>query len=460
MFNIDQIKRIQHNLGYIVDELENAIHLRRTCLKDVSSMVDNAKKELDTFTQQIINTATTLKQQTQLNLDALRQELEQVLTDQTTSLVKELSGAKTVLEKTKQAITDSNNPSQQIVCSSLAAIATHRIMGVNKRLKCPDISDIVFKPHVTHAKLFGSLLNYHSMGDFKAVYRVNHGNATSVKVEETSREKVIPKTGPYTLQTEEKVNIKLEGDKNDTYIYGSCSLHDGTILLADYHNSCVKRLSPPSSSPSDSLPLPFPPWAICNIDEQEAAVTLPTNTQVQMFSLGQPMKTTRSFKVDRTCRGLAYHGGELFITEGKTVHAYSLTGRRLRLFFGVSNNVRLFTNIRNVAVSAGGDMLFVVDWFNGLIAVDSTTGRKVWHFKTDDIVNASGVCIDGRGSVFVCGFYSHNVLQLNEDGERLGETVNTVTCPRALCFDTLRYTLVVAKDHERNELMKFKCSSK
>ena len=423
-------------------------------------MVDDAGKKLETFTEQVINTITELKQQTQTKLDVLRQELEQLLSDQTTSLTKELNEAKLVLEKTKRATTDSNNPSQQIVCSSLAVIVTHTCLEVNKRLECPDITNISFLPHFTHEKLFGSLLTYTSLGEFKALHRVKLDNATqTIKVEEVTRNIVVTKAGPYTITKVEAVNINLTGDKSGSVIYESCSLQDGTILLADYTSVCIKRVSPLATSLSDSLKLPDAPLAICNINEQEAVVTLYTKQQVQMISLGPTMKATQSFKVDFYCRGIAYHGAELFITDSTTVYVYNLTGKRLRQFSRDHNSgLCMFSHIYNIAVSASGRVVFIADGNNGLIAVDSTSGCKVWQYNAGDLVNASGVCIDGCGSVFVCGSDSHNVLQFNETGERLGEIVSQtdgVVYPLSVCFDKTKSTLVVAKQDGRNALLRF-----
>jgi len=142
-----------------------------------------------------------------------------------------------------------------------------------------------------------------------------------------------------------------------------------------------------------------------------------------MISLGQTMKAMRSFKVDLDCCGIAYHDGELFIANTTSVYVYDITGTKLRKLTRNKRGVTLFSNIYNLAVSASGRKLFVADTNNGVVAVDSKTGRKVWQYKADDLVNASDVCIDGRGSVFICGGNSHNVLEFSEEGERLGETV-------------------------------------
>ena len=406
----------------------------------LASCIDNGGKKLETFTEQMIDTATSLKQQTQAKLDALKQELEQKY--QTTSLTNELSDAKLVLEKTKRATTDSNNQSQQIVCSSLAAIKTRKSIKVYTRLECPDITDISFIPHVAHEKLFASLLTHNSMGDFRTVHRVM---AADTKVEGTSLDLVEPTSGPYVIKKTGKGKSEMAGDIRNSFVLGACSLHDGTILLADYNNLCIKRVSPFATSPSDSLLIPGHA-RICYINEQEAAVTIPHNSQVQMISLGQTMKAMRRFKVDLDCCGIAYHDGELFIANTTSVYVYDITGTKLRKLTRNKRGVTLFSNIYNLAVSASGRKLFVADTNNGVVAVDSKTGRKVWQYKADDLVNASDVCTDGRGSVFICGGNSHNVLEFSEEGERLGETVRKevgVTYPTTLCFDTAKSTLVV-----------------
>ena len=463
LFNIHKIKQIQQQLETTIEKLENAIKLRRTCLQDVLIMVDNAGKKLETFTEQIINTVTALKQNTQPKLDALRQKLVQVLTIQTTSLTEELGDAKHAVDTTKRATTDSNNQSQQIVCSSLAALATHKSNEVNKRLECPDVADISFIPYATHDKLFGSLMTYNAMGDFKAVHIRNRDNASSVNVEMSARRMEKTKTRLYKIKRKEKRDTGMAGDQDNSNIYGSCSLQDGTILLADSSNDCVKRLTPLVASPSDSLQLDSQPFAICNINEQEAVVTLPNLQQICRISLGLTMKTTQSFNVDFECDKIAYHDGELFITNETTVYVYNFNGERLRQFPNDKSREQLFYNIYDIAISACGHLLFVADWYNGLLAVDSTTGRKVWQYNEGDLVNATGVCIDGCGSVFVCGYYSHNVLQFIEDGEKLGEVVKQtdgILNPESLCFDKSRSTLVFTKCDESNGLLRFTLTRK
>ena len=118
----------------------------------------------------------------------------------------------------------------------------------------------------------------------------------------------------------------------------------------------------------------------------------------------------------------------------------------------------MFSYIRNIAVRASGRVVFIADWNNGLIAVDSTSGCKVWQYNAGDLVHATGVCTDGCGSVFVCGLNSHNVLHFNETGERLGEIVSQtdeVVRPLSVCFDKTKSTLVVAKLDGRNALLRF-----
>ena len=180
--------------------------------------------------------------------------------------------------------------------------------------------------------------------------------ATTVEEEKCSID--VPQTGPYRIVKIEILNITVSRDILDSWILGSCSLQNEKILLADNLNTCVSRLSLATST-SDNLKLPDKPWAVCYINEQEATVTFPDTRQVQIISIGQTMKTTRSFNVDFECFGIAYHDEALLIAGKATIYVYNLTSQRLRHFSMGNNGRRLFSEINNLTVSSTGHLLFI-----------------------------------------------------------------------------------------------------
>ncbi|KAL4218530.1 hypothetical protein ACF0H5_023264 [Mactra antiquata] len=83
-----------------------------------------------------------------------------------------------------------------------------------------------------------------------------------------------------------------------------------------------------------------------------------------------------------------------------------------------------------------GDKMFVGDLNKGLICFDGA-GNYLSTSSDNDLKNVDGVCVDGYGNVFVVGCYSHNVVQYNEDGKKIGVIVQQqdgLYTPRSVCF--------------------------
>lgn len=115
-----------------------------------------------------------------------------------------------------------------------------------------------------------------------------------------------------------------------------------------------------------------------------------------------------------------------------------------------------------MAASENGCMLFVADWKKGLIAVERESGRRLWCYAGFDLIWATGVCLDGRGGVFVCGWGSDNVLQYSEGGKKIGEVVtpaNRIEDPWSVCFLTDSSTLVVTQSNN-DEIVQYQLSTK
>lgn len=301
----------------------------------------------------------------------------------------------------------------------------------NRGLVCPDVKDILFQPHVTCEKLFEKLLLNNSLGKFSTL----HSCKRSVCV-------------PLKIKKKEKKSVNVKSAVKHCDINGSCTLQDGTILLADYNEDCLKRLSPRATSVSDCLDFSGHPWSVAVINQKQAAVTLPEQKQVHIIALDRTMNTTRTLKLDFMCYGISHCNNELFISDRNTLYVYTVAGKLLRKFPRASTGRTLFFNIYNMAVCDSCRFLFVADYYKGLIAVDKRSGRQLWHYSGDDLVRAACVCLDGRGGLFVCGEGSNNILHFSESGEKIGEIVNGtdgIYNPESVCFISVTSTLVVTQ---------------
>lgn len=380
-----------------------------------------------------------LHQTTSSKLDLLRDNVTRVLSEQKMELQKESIAAKDLLQKAQTVTSANASECQQIVISKLAKIAKCTCDDVIKRNIDPDVSDFSFQPNVTYDdmfRVFSSLED--SLGEFIVVCPYK----TELK---------------YTRDVSAKACegvLDVTSDGEECNIKGSCTLLDGTILFVDHNNSCLKRMLPGDYMVSDLLQFFFRPWAICVISQHEVAVTLQSRGRVQIVSLDMKMTLARNFDVGHKCSGIAYNAGRLFVSDDMhDVYVYNLAGQLLeqQCFSLFNMGIDYDGMIDNLAVSDCGRVLYIADSLAGMVAVDTETRRAIWRFKTDDIYWATNACVDGRGSLFVCGKGDRGttVLQLTGKGVKIKEIATEddgITAdPRSVCFDKATSRLFVSK---------------
>lgn len=168
---------------------------------------------------------------------------------------------------------------------------------------------------------------------------------------------------PSRIERKVETRVKEERDKIDCHIPGSCILQDGRILLADNDNHCLKRLSPMATSVSECLSLSCCPCSVAVISQKEAVVTLPYEKQVKTIAFNPMMIVTRTLSLDFNCYYTTAYNNELFISDGRfTVYIYTVTEELLRKIKRNNKGQRLFSGIRNMAISRKGRVLFVADY--------------------------------------------------------------------------------------------------
>lgn len=152
LFDTEKIKRSEQHLRSTIQKVVVAIRLRELCLEDVLKVVDDAGKQLETYTDRLVRALMEFKLETQSRLDSIRDEFETDLSDQTAFLKKELTYANEILLKTTRANSEGNNKSQQFTCSCLAAMTTKKCEDANRNCDYTDVKEILFHPHKTCEK--------------------------------------------------------------------------------------------------------------------------------------------------------------------------------------------------------------------------------------------------------------------------------------------------------------------
>lgn len=434
MFRSEEIVQAEKDLFSAIQELQNALAIGNRCKQELLRIKNGASEAMESYVNEIIATVGELKENTKASLDKLFQNIDAGIEKQNEKIDIDLSKAEHVLNITKRA-NDTANKAQKYVCNILATSTADHCKVLTERLSYPDVKSICFTPLVSCKNLFQRMLKYNSLGTFNIVQ-------------------------PNKMLSTRTIEIHENNDRHICSIVGSCILSDGTVLLTDRNNHRLKRLNLHRSSVCDHLDLPEgvqTPWSVCAMDKDQAAVTLPSLKQVQFVYIGEQMKSTGTIKLDYQCYAIAYHGGELFVSERYSkVYVYSDTMELKRKFDLTQSEVRSIYQmcIWNMVVSNNGGMLYIADARNGLKKVDTKTGNIVDQFSMEKLSQCvTDACEDGRGNLFLCGETFHNVLQISENGEKVSEVIvkgDIGAFPQTLCFDKSSYKLFISS---RNKIV-------
>ncbi|XP_045211742.2 uncharacterized protein LOC123563169 [Mercenaria mercenaria] len=249
------------------------------------------------------------------------------------------------------------------------------------------------------------------------------------------------KTTLYQVQSKYEENIRYANDRN-CYIQGSCFTADGLLLLADSNNKSLKRLDLSSKSVKDQLVLGASPQAICQTGKDEIAVNL-QNKSIQFVSLGNKMATTKQLKLDHNCWGLAYKDSKLYVSDGCTsLYIHDMNGSVLHKITTDRQGNAIFNANRHISLSSYGDRIYVADRNIGVIILD-LQGNYESTCNDPDLVPLEGVCTDGRGNIFTCGWEQSNIFQMNEKTMKKLGLIGKVKDSQTVSFDPEQQQLVV-----------------
>jgi molybdopterin converting factor small subunit len=235
-----------------------------------------------------------------------------------------------------------------------------------------------------------------------------------------------------------------------------CALDDQTVLIFERTSTRLKRYSMRDIKVINQLQMNNCSHSICSLTSGEVAVAFNQKNKIQFVSVaGTTMTMTRSFTTVHGCWGVSFNKitGELCVSDGGSLVAvYNRTGQLMKTYQHDSTGRQLFTCSRNIAWSEDNTKLYVTDSKKGLIALDDS-GTLLWVFTDPDLTSATGITVLPGDVILVSGLTSHNVLQVNKYGKRVGTAIGVRGCtclnyPWALAFDRKSSILIVG--HNKN----------
>ncbi|KAH3746480.1 uncharacterized protein LOC127847904 [Dreissena polymorpha] len=245
--------------------------------------------------------------------------------------------------------------------------------------------------------------------------------------------------------------------EKENYVFNNLlNLPNGFTIVSDWKNKRLKILDT-NYNLRNHCDTPGEPYALCSVQPNMIAVTLRDEKIIQFVSLDNTkMKLDRKFKIDEYCRGIACKNNQLFITcgggEGEIhgqLRVYSLHGALVCVFEEDIQGKPFFGQPKDVVINDEGTRFHVADLKRGVVTI-SPEGRLLSIFHDPGLVSPLGLCMDGKGNLFVSGCESNNVIQFTGEGKKLSEVLNEtdgLTRPLAICcHESVIPRLVVASE--------------
>ncbi|KAL4221080.1 hypothetical protein ACF0H5_019341 [Mactra antiquata] len=243
------------------------------------------------------------------------------------------------------------------------------------------------------------------------------------------------RTDLYKIKESKDINIKVDGDSKRCGSDGCCHTFDNQLLVTDHMNKSLKLIDTHTMTVIDVCKLDSEPFGVCCITDDEAVVAC-GGKKIQFVSYGNKMKHTRHFETSHPCFGITTKNDKLYVTDGgSSLYIYDMAGNLLET---ISQDNKLLSRCENVTFTENGDKMYVCDGLKGVVCFDGEDNYQS-TFNDSDLSGANGVCVDGRGNIFVVGCVSHKVVQFNENGKKIGVVINKQDrlqqFPCSVCFD-------------------------
>ncbi|XP_053397528.1 uncharacterized protein LOC123552035 isoform X1 [Mercenaria mercenaria] len=419
------IKEINQTLQRSKGAFEDIQKNKRVLLKDL----DSSKKEADTAIEHASEEFIALVK----NLERKsKEDVENVYQTSKTRVEKDTKEADRQIDDLEKVMTDlqtsEGNKAQQFVCMKIA----------NRKIKEAKEVEITFKTETEVKVTF--LVDPNMQAYFQNLKTI--GTVSSVMP-------TAERTEIYTVAQTKDMNVKIKQDSTTCNIYGSCWTEDGSLLLVDLSNKKLKRANMTSMTVDGYCNFDNKPFGVCCTNRQEAVVTFYTNANfIQFVSIDNQLSPSRKVQMNHNCLGIAYKEDKLYITDdSKTIYIHDMAGNELQAISQDSSGNGLFSGPRQIAFNDVKQGVFVPDWEKGVIILDGHY-QPVAIFTDSGLSNASGVCTDRRGNIFVCGRSSDNIIQIGYDCKKRGVVVDKsggIQTPQSACFDPIQCRLIVTQ---------------
>ncbi|XP_069103651.1 transcription intermediary factor 1-beta-like [Argopecten irradians] len=213
-----------------------------------------------------------------------------------------------------------------------------------------------------------------------------------------------------------KFNVRIPADKSTLRICGIVYLPDNNIVVSDWRNKRLKLFTDEGQY-LDQLTVPGDPCDMCLVNNTTVAVAVRGKGVHVVKVEDKKLSLSSVINIDKELRGITHTDGK-FVVSGSDGEVYSLTQDgdtdMLHKYDKICWNLAHDTETDDILVSTFSNK-------NGQVAVSrlSPDKRRTDVMKVGVVRGSNGIDIDSEGNIYVCGFYSQNVVQMSGDGTRV-----------------------------------------
>ena len=381
----EEFKELENSLALLKIDFETLRSKRDANMNAFRKSIADLKREVETLFTDITNHVTLLKEKTLQDINAAEKDVLPYIEDEKAEIDSKLSAIKnniSLLRSSRQHAAPANFLQSFLRISDQKCSLEKSLEESKRRMQNISIKITLneqLKRFQTEVKSFCDI----SMERQK----MNSNDATKVDMTSVSPELV------------QEIN-NLDG------VTGIAFFNDDQILISG--GACrVLRLQDLIIH-DVSLRIPGSPWEIRMINETDGAVVI-SETMLLFFTIFENRIVKRSeFKV-KALYSFVFHKGKYYIASGKEITVHDNDHRYLR-------TIPLNDYVQYIEILDDDTLLCGV---GNILQGIKMNGSIVFKYSDGRLRGVHGITVDQYCNIYVCGYFSRNVHQLDLHGNLL-----------------------------------------
>ena len=247
-----------------------------------------------------------------------------------------------------------------------------------------------------------------------------------------------------------EIYVNRKDNQDEPMITSICTLPDGNFLTLDRNNDTL-HLYRPDGVVMIQYVFTSQIWDMAMVDSTTFAVTIPDTEKIVIVKLRETsLCAERVIKTNSFCYGVCSIEGFLVVTvKGGYVKILTKAGEVVASIRHNAHGEILFQDPQYIATNPDQNEFYVTDFGLNTVTALALTGVKIdpsprFVFYHSELKNPTGIDVDSKGYIYVCGFASHNVIQMNSDGILVRIVLAGVVNPQTTAISRMEDRLLVS----------------